>query len=174
MGGPRSLTVRREGPADREAVHEVNSRAFETDLEARLVDALRSGEGPAISLVAVLDGRVVGHALFTGVTVEESPSATPLLALGPMAVLPEHQRQGIGSALVREGLEACRVSGAGAVFVLGHAEYYPRFGFELASRHGLRFGDGSLAPYFMALELVPGTLRPLAGEVRYRPEFYVE
>lgn len=171
MSATGSIAIRPERPADHESVYRLNCEAFDTDLEARLVESLRSRDDPAVSLVAVLDKRIVGHALFTPVAVEQSPGEAVLMALGPMAVLPVHQRQGIGSKLVRAGLEACRAAGAAAVFVLGHAEYYPRFGFERASQHGLRFKDGALDSYFMVIELGAGALRQLSGEVRYLPEF---
>ena len=163
--------IRREEPADRSAVFAVNEQAFDSDLEARLVDALRSAARPLLSLVAEIAEQVVGHILFTPVEVERNPARRKVMGLGPMAVLPRLQRQGIGGRLVRRGLEACRDAGVEVVVVLGHAEYYPRFGFEPADRHGLRFRSDELAPYFMVRALVPGALRELAGEVRYRPEF---
>jgi putative acetyltransferase len=149
----------------------VNRRAFETELEARLVDEVRSLAEPLISLVAVLEDRVVGHILFSPVTVEDNTEGALTMALGPMAVLPELQRQGIGGKLVEAGLAGCRSLGTDAVFVLGHAEYYPRFGFRSALGAGCRYRDERFDPYFMVLELVPGTLASLAGKVVYVEPF---
>jgi len=164
--------IRDEQPQDHAQVFEVHSRAFETDLEANLVEALRSRVEPLISLVATVEERVVGHILFTSVTVDRSDkTGEALMALGPMAVLPEFRNRGIGSRLVEEGLAECRALGAEAVFVLGHADYYPRFGFEPAEPFGLRYKSAELDPYFMVLELRPGALQSLAGYVHYSPEF---
>ena len=114
---------------------------------------------------------MIGHALFTPVTVEGAGAPGLLLALGPMAVAPRHQRRGVGSALVEAGLESCRELGADAVFVLGHPDYYPRFGFEPAAPKGLRYDSPRYDPYFMVRELRRGALAELEGLVRYLPEF---
>ncbi len=126
--------VREETPADRDAVRRVNDAAFGRDAEGRLVDALRGAVSPVVSLVACDGDEVVGHVLFTPVTVDGAWTA---MALGPMAVAPERQRAGVGSALARAGLDACRALGHDVVFVLGHPEYYPRFGFVPAPPRGL-------------------------------------
>jgi len=165
------LSIRPEQPEDHAAVFVVNERAFETSAEARLVDALRPVAQPLISLVAVLENQVVGHILFTPVTVEGDAGTPKAMALGPMAVLPEYQNQGIGSQLVRAGLEACRQIGERVVFVLGHAEYYPRFGFQPAAPKGLRYKHPDFDPYFMVAELSPGALQEMTGWVQYHPEF---
>jgi putative acetyltransferase len=164
------LTVRDETPADRGAVREVNRLAFGRDGEARLVDALRDGGYARVSLVAVVDGRVVGHILFSTlpITTVDGPPIEAL-ALAPMAVVPARQRQGVGSALVREGLRACREAGHRAIVVLGHTEFYPRFGFSAALAR--RLSSPFSGPAFMALELTPGALDGVAGEVRYPPPF---
>ena len=168
MDGP--VIIRREEAADVEAVGVVNRRAFEGGAEAALVDALRGVPG-AVSLVAAAGGRVVGHILFTPVDVEGVGPAAKGLGLGPMAVLPEHQRQGIGSQLVRAGLSECRAAGCGFVVVLGHAEYYPRFGFEPAWLRHLQCEFDAPRDSFMVLELRAGALSGAPGLVRYRPEF---
>src|SRR5262245_35475363 len=131
----RGIAIRRERPADEEAVHRVNESAFGGPDEAAIVEALRANGGATLSLVAELDGTVVGHILFSPVSIDPAGTA---LGLAPMAVMPVHQRRGVGGRLVREGLELLREAGHGAVVVLGHAEYYPRFGFVRASRFGLR------------------------------------
>ncbi len=172
MKAPGFVSIRSEEPGDHTQVFKVNSQAFETDLEAKLVEALRGSVEPLISLVAGVEDRVVGHILFTPVSVDQgSREGAALMALGPMAVLPEFQNRSIGSRLVEEGLARCRALGTEAVFVLGHADYYPRFGFEPARRFALRYKSEELDPYFMVLELLPGALESVSGHVHYSPEF---
>jgi putative acetyltransferase len=149
----------------------VNERAFGTPQEANLVDALRRGGAITLSLVATRGTTIVGHALFTPVEIVSAESRRRAVALGPMAVLPEHQREGIGTRLVDAGLAALREAGHGVLVVLGHPEYYPRFGFEPARDHGIECPYDAPPEAFMVLELEPGALRDLDGTVRYRPEF---
>lgn len=165
-----NAAIREERVADVASVHAVNVAAFETDAEARLVDTLRKVADPVISLVAEVDGTVVGHILFTPVSAETAVDMR-LMGLAPMAVLPAYQRRGIGSALVRAGLEACRERGVGAVVVLGHPTYYPRFGFVNSSRFGLESEYDVPRGAFMALELIPGALEAVSGTVRYHEAF---
>jgi putative acetyltransferase len=167
-----NVLVRKETPEDLEAIREVNRRAFGQEDEARLVDALRDGGYVRLSLVAEEDGQVIGHILFSDLPIATQASTVHALALAPMAVLPARQRQGVGSRLVREGLRACAAAGHRAVVVLGHPDYYPRFGFSarLAERLKAPFSG----PAFMALELVPGALENVTGEVRYPPPFGTE
>jgi putative acetyltransferase len=166
------VTVRAETPADLEAIREVNRRAFGQEDEARLVDALRDGGYARLSLVAEEGGRVVGHILFSDLPIVTPMGTLHALALAPLAVLPDQQRQGIGSRLVREGLQACAEAGHRVVVVLGHPDFYPRFGFSarLAERLQAPFSG----PSFMALELVPGALAGVSGQVRYPPPFGLE
>ena len=165
------ITVRRESPEDREAVRRANDLAFGQPGEADLVDALRGVAQPLISLVAVEGGDVVGHILFSPVSIESGDSMWSALGLGPMAVLPERQNRGIGSQLVRRGLAECGRLGHGIVVVVGHPEFYPRFGFSPARAKGLECEYEVPDEAFMVAELVPGALRGVNGVVRYRPEF---
>jgi putative acetyltransferase len=165
------MIVRAEETADYAAVERVVHAAFERPDEATLVARLRPLARPQVSLVAVEDERIVGHVLFTPVTIDAPSRPLGLLmGLAPVAVVPERQNAGIGSALIRAGLDQCRGLGAEAVVVLGHPPYYPRFGFVPAARFHLdsEYGGGDS---FMALELTPGALAGLSGRVRYHPAF---
>ncbi len=165
------MVVRPEWTEDHESVRRVNELAFEQPIEADLVDALRANARPYISLVAVVDEQVVGHIFFSPVSIESESSVFIAMGLAPMAVLPEYQNQGIGSRLVREGLKECQRLGHGIVVVLGHANYYPRFGFTPASLKGLRSEYDVPDEVFMVTELVAGALEGRRGLVKYHPEF---
>jgi putative acetyltransferase len=165
------MQVRPERPADRDAVARVTDAAFGQPDESHIIEAVRRAGCPAVSLVAVDGTEVVGHILFTPVDLDPPAAGVVVMGLGPMAVAPARQRQGVGSALVREGLRACAGSGCSAVVVLGHPRFYPRFGFQPASGFGLKSEYSVPDDVFMAIELVPGSLEGSGGLVRYRPEF---
>ena len=163
------MLVRAEEQRDWAAVHAVNVAAFETPEGANLVDALRERARPIVSLVAD-DGAIVGHIMFSPVTLAGHPELR-IMGLAPMAVVPEHQREGIGSALVRAGLEQCRQLGFGAAVVLGHPAYYPRFGFSSSARYGIGCEYDVPEEVFMVVELQAGFLRGASGKVKYHPAF---
>lgn len=172
MNGTEQVTIRPEEPRDMDAVYAVNELAFERPEEARLVNVLRKEADPIVSLVAELDDQIIGHILFSPVTVEGAKRTPKLMfGLAPMAVLPEFQMQGVGSLLVRTGLDACKARGCGAVVVLGHPGYYPRFGFVPASRFGLRCEYPVPDDVFLALELMPCALDGCRGLVKYHAAF---
>lgn len=162
------VIIRPEKAEDFPHVHRVNALAFAREDEARLVEKLRDVE-PLISLVAESDGQVIGHILFSPMTFENKES--DFLGLAPMAVLPEFQNQGVGSMLAREGLRIANEQGFAAVFVLGHPEYYPRFGFAAARTKGFYSEYDVPDEAFMVLELEAGALDDKQGLVKYRPEF---
>jgi putative acetyltransferase len=164
------MRIREEHPVDVERIRAVNLAAFETTTEADLVDALRQHAAPIISLVAEDDGNIVGHILFSPVILVGEPTLA-LMGLAPMAVVPARQRQGIGSSLVVEGLDRCRRANAAGVFVLGHADYYPRFGFVPAGRLSLGCEYDVPENVFMVRELWDGALSGCSGTVRYHPVF---
>ena len=164
------MLIRAEQPQDRAAIHALNSSAFETSAEAQLVDALRAQATPLVSLVAELEARIVGHILFSPVTLPDFP-ALKLMGLAPMAVAPAWQRQGIGSRLVRKGLKRCKLLDYGAVVVLGHPDYYPRFGFHRAAPLGIACEYAAPPEAFMLLELQDHYLRGVSGTVRYHAAF---
>jgi putative acetyltransferase len=165
------VTIRPETAPDHFAIHAVNTAAFEIAAEATLVDALReAGVNPFISLVAESGGQILGHILFTPVEVVGAMTWRAV-ALGPMAVLPARQKNGVGSQLVQAGLQACRSAGYSVVFVLGHAEYYPRFGFRRMSEFGITCEFHAPDDVLMVAELTSGAIAGRAGEVRYHPLF---
>lgn len=164
------MHIRPERAADIAAIRAVNRAAFETSTEADLVDALREQAKPIVSLVADDGGSIVGHILFSPVTVSGHTDLS-MMGLAPMAVLPVAQRRGIGFALVRFGLQGCTQIGCRAVVVLGHSTYYPRFGFVPASRFGIRCEYDVPDDVFMALELEPGILGGKSGIIRYHAAF---
>jgi putative acetyltransferase len=165
-----NFTIRDESPPDYEAVYRVNQQAFETGTEADLVNLLRSNGKAVISLVAEARGMIVGHILFSPVTIEPPRSNWNALGLAPVAVSTRWQRQGIGKELVKTGIARCRSLGTDLVFVLGHPQYYPKFGFHKASDFGIS-NEYQAEEAFMVLELVPGTLHRSRGLVKYAPEF---
>ena len=169
--GNSMITIRTERADDISAVHRVNEIAFGRSDEAALVDGLRAVSDPQISLVAVVNVQVVGHIFFSPVSIESEDITSSALGLAPMAVLPEYQRQGIGSKLVLEGLKECQRIGYNVIVVLGHPQYYPRFGFAPARRSGLYSEYDVPDEVFMVVELKPEALRGLRGLVRYHPEF---
>ena len=165
------VMIRPEEPLDLRAIRGVNLAAFPNAGEANLVDKVRANGKATLSLVAVQDDRIVGHILFSPVTIESNRGQHLLLGLAPMAVLPYLQRQGIGSQLVEEGLVHSRRVGAGCVVVLGHSDYYPRFGFKTASQVGISCLYDVPDERFMVVQLVDGALSDISGLVRYQPEF---
>jgi putative acetyltransferase len=170
------VLIRKEREEDREGVWEVNEGAFGRPDEAELVDRLREADAVTLSLVGVLDGRIVGHVLFSPVVLEmdggrtaKSPSFG--VGLGPVAVLPEYQSQGFGSQLIGEGIGQCREAGQSFMVVLGHSGYYPRFGFRPSLEFNIRSQFDVPPEVFMVMQLKEGALRNKVGLVKYRPEF---
>lgn len=164
------MRIRSESSTDAAAVRAVNEAAFGSATEADIVERLGKRPEEIVSLVAESGGRLVGHILFSPVELA-GHTELRLMGLGPMSVLPAFQRQGFGSALVREGLSRCRRKGYRAVVVLGHPDYYPRFGFVPASRFGIKSAYDVPDEVFMALELEPGALRGAGGLVTYSEAF---
>lgn len=149
------------------AVHELNKLAFGQDQEGNIVDALRSNGAASLSMVATLDDRVVGHIMYSPASVADVAG----VALGPMAVLPAYQRQGIGTKLVEAGNRTLKDAGCPFIIVLGHAAYYPRFGFKAASTHGINCEWEVPDDVFMLLVLNPGKMQGVSGLATYRQEF---
>jgi putative acetyltransferase len=165
-----SITIRPETPTDFNAIHEVNRLAFGEEAEANLVDGLRAGGFVRLSLLAQVDEEIVGHTLFSQVTIVTKSGVVEALSLAPMAVIPTHQRKGISTKLVEDGLQLCREAGHRTVLVLGHPAFYPRFGFsaKLAQPLSSQFDGGEA---WMAMELVPGVLAGVVGRVEWPEPF---
>ena len=165
------MNIRPETTADIPIIRAINDEAFEQEGEGRLVDALREADALTLSLVAEQDSRVVGHIAFSPVTIETGSGIVPAIGLAPMSVVKTLQRIGVGSALVREALKRIADAGHTAVIVLGHADYYPKFGFRPASQFGLHSEYEVPDEIFMAKELVNGALNGVSGLVKYHPTF---
>ena len=149
----------------------MHEAAFGRPAEARLAAQLRQEASPLVSLVAERAGRVIGHVLFSPVTVEGERPGEARGALGPVGVLPDAQGLGIGAALIRAGIEACRALDWRVLFVLGNPAYYARFGFQLAAPRGLHYASHAFDAAFQVQELVPGALAGVAGWVHYHAAF---
>ena len=161
------IEIREEHHEDIAAIREVNRRAFGQEQEANLVEALRSNGAALLSLVAILNGQVVGHIMYSPITVGGVTGA----ALAPMSVLPEHQRNGIGSKLIETGTQKLKAAGQPFIIVLGHADYYPRFGFVPANTHGVTCEWEVPAEVFMLLVLDQAKMQGVSGLAKYRHEF---
>jgi putative acetyltransferase len=164
-----NVIVRQASPVDGGRIAEVNRLAFGQVAEAALVAGLRDGGFVRVELVAEVDGEVVGHILFGAPRImTEDGGFVQALSLAPMAVRPDHQRCGIGSRLVEAGLATCREFGHRIIVVLGHPEFYPRFGFSQRLAEGLGPFSGAA---WMAIELVPGAMEGVRGTVEYPEPF---
>jgi putative acetyltransferase len=162
------IEIRGEYPDDVAAVREVNRLAFGQEQESNIVDALRTNGAALLSLVATVDGQVVGHIMFSPLTVAENVKA---LVLGPMAIAPEYQRQGIGTRLIEAGNRKIKDAGYPFIIVVGHAEYYPRFGFRRASEYGIKCEWDVPDEVFMLLVLNEAKMQGASGLAKYRHEF---
>jgi len=165
------IEIREEQSVHITSICDVHIKAFDQNQEADIVDQLRQNCNDLLSLVAELENQVVGHILFSPATIEGQGRNVTGMALAPMAVLPEYQRQGIGSELVRFGISKLKNRRCPFIIVLGHAEYYPRFGFEPASLHEIRSEWEVLDEVFMILVLSEAEMKGISGVAKYRQEF---
>lgn len=169
-----AVTIRLEQQGDTPAVRKVNEKAFGRKTEANLADSLREACSNLLSMVAILDGHVVGHIMYSPVGIDSADPAVEGMGMGPVAVLPEYQRRGIGSRLIEESLERLRQQSCPFVVLAGHPSYYPRFGFEPASQHGLTCQwDGVPDEVFMVLIMDEHAMARVSGVARFRDEFDV-
>lgn len=165
------MRVREEELVDTEAIWNINTDVFETEAEAKLVNVLRDSGCTFISLVAETDNKAVGHILFTPVELSGNKNKLKLIGLAPMAVLQQYQNKGIGSKLVKAGIEICQSKGYDAVVVLGHPDYYPKFGFVPSNTYGIKSEYEVPDEAFMILELVSGSLKGHKGVIKYHESF---
>ena len=166
------VIIRKEEPSDIPAIHEINAAAFEQPLEAEIVDILRENCPNLISLVAEIDGLIAGHILFSPAIIDSGEKQLLGMGLAPMAVAPDYQTQGIGSKLVLAGLQEIEDLGFPFVIVLGHPEYYPRFGFVKASECNIKSEyEGVPDEAFMIRIFDKAELAGVSGIAKYRPEF---
>lgn len=166
------IAISEETRKDYDAVRIVHGQAFGQPDEGRIVDTLRGSCDEILSLVAISDNRVIGHIFFSPVTIETPTGPVTGMGLAPMAVLPEFQTQGVGTMLVHEGLRILKERAYPFVVVLGHANYYPRFGFKRASKYGLQCQwKGVPDEAFMVLILDESVMKGVSGVARYRSEF---
>ncbi len=165
------INIRAERPADKDAIKRIHTEAFSTEVEAKLVDTLKKSGEHLISLVAEDGDDLVGHILFSPVTLTGDEGDLRIMGLAPMAVLPTHQKRGIGTRLVEQALKRCQEVGYDAVVVLGHANYYPRFGFRPADEYGITSEYDVPPGAFMVKELKAACLKGHQGTIKYHAAF---
>jgi len=163
------MIIRNEEPGDIKGIRRVNVEAFETKDEADLVDAIREEGAFVKSMVAVSDNEIIGHILFTPVTL--NGFNIKILGLGPLSVLPSHQRDGVGTLLVKAGLKECKSIGAEAVVVLGYNEFYTQFGFTPSTEYGIKSEYDVPSEVFMVRELNKGAMAGKSGTIKYHRLF---
>jgi len=166
------ILIRKEEKKDYNDIFEINKSAFGQEEESKLIDKIRSGDNfiSDISLVAEIDGKIIGHILFSKIEISGS-SIFKSLALAPMAVVPEFQKKGVGSKLIKEGIRKAKDLEFESIIVLGHKDYYPRFGFQKASKWNIKCPFEAPDETFMAIELFENALKDKSGTVVYPPEF---
>ncbi|MCE1189254.1 MAG: N-acetyltransferase [Ignavibacteria bacterium] len=172
------LLIRQETSADYTAVFDITQKAFaqlevSDHTEQFLVERLRASDGfiPELSLVAVCDGKIAAHILFTRLYIVTNDSRHESLILAPVSVLPEQQSKGVGSALINHGHEVARGLGYSSVVLVGHKDYYPRFGYKKLSGFGISIPFPAPDECCLGLELVPGALQNIHGIVEFPPAF---
>jgi putative acetyltransferase len=166
------MGIRNERPDDIKGIWKINSEAFESELEAKLVNTLRNSDTPYVSLVYEENNELMGHILFTRVELAGDTSGLRIMGLGPMAVAPKFQTKGIGSSLVKVGIQHLKSEGYDAIVVLGHPNYYPRFGFEDASKYGIESQWEEVpGEAFMVLELKNKGLKGKQGTIKFNEAF---
>jgi putative acetyltransferase len=163
--------IRREQPQDVSEIRQINIRAFGQKKEALVVDNLRKNCNSILSLVALTDGKVVGHILFSPAVIEGKHGILVGTGLAPLAVLPEYQRKGIGTQLMQTGISRIKEGGCPYIIVIGHPEYYARFGFEQAGRFGISSEWNVPDEAFMILRLDRKAMNGITGVARYREEW---
>lgn len=173
------IHIRQEVPTDYEEVFNIVEAAFKTmpfsdQTEQFLVERLRKSESfiPELSLIAEKEAEIVGHILLTKIRIVSEKESYDSLILAPVSVKPEYQNQGIGGQLIRAAHEKAKELGYKSVVLLGHKDYYPRFGYEKTSKYGIELPFGAAEEYCMVVELVEKGLKGVSGMVECDKEFY--
>jgi len=168
------MIIRQEKKEDYKKIYEINKKAFNQNNESELINRIRASKNfiPELSLVAENNGEIIGHILFSKMKIiGEKEYET--LSLAPIAVLPKYQNQGVGGKLIKEGLKRAEKLGFDSVIVVGHKDYYPKFGFEKASKWKIKCPFDVPDEAFMGIELKPGSLRNKSGVVEFPKEFQI-
>lgn len=172
------VVIRQEEPADYPTVFNLIEAAFQNEpmsdhREQFLVDRLRKSLAfvPELSLIAEHEGKIIGHILLTKISIQNGEESYESLALAPVSVLPQYQRQGVGRKLINEAHRRAKTLNFNSVVLLGHQDYYPRFGYETASKYGIKLPFDIPEENCMAIELTPGGLNGVKGVVKYPDEF---
>lgn len=171
------MMIRTETISDQSSVYQLNYTAFgNREDESKLVERSRSSDGfiPELSIVAEVEGEIAGHVLFSKASVIDNNVHHEVIVLGPIAVSPDRQKQGIGAQLIREGFKRCKELGYGLVLLIGHPSYYLKFGFKPARPFGIELKQFEVPDeVFMVCELKEGVLNKTKGELRY-PQAFLE
>lgn len=173
------LKLLQETKTDYAAVFKIIEEAFQNkeysdNMEQFLVERLRKSKAfiPQLSLVAEVNGEVVGHILLTKIQIKNDHESFESLALAPVSVKPSHQKRGIGGELINKSHNIAKELGYKSIILLGHAEYYPKFGYQLCSRYGIKIPFAAPEENCLVLELVKDGLKGVTGIVEYAKEFY--
>ncbi|BFT72175.1 GNAT family N-acetyltransferase [Paenibacillus sp. P36] len=170
------MRIRSEEMKDHQAVYQLNVEAFgHREDEAQLVERIRASEGfiPELSIVAEMNHQIVGHILLSKAHVVDEDKEHEVIALAPIAVKPDFQKQGVGAQLILEGIRKTKDLGYGAIFLIGHPSYYPKFGFVPARTFGFELKQFQVPDeVFMVCEIIEGYLKDWSGELRYPDSFF--
>ncbi len=167
-----NIQIREEKNSDFDSIKYVNDQAFNQPHEGNVIEKVRNTDSKILSLVAEMDNKIVGHIFFSSVEIEGHSEIKNGMGLAPMAVLPEYQKQGIGKKLINEGIKVLKEKKVPFVIVLGHEHYYPKFGFEIASKYGIKCQwDGVPDEVFMVMILDKDKMRSVRGVAKYKEEW---
>jgi len=166
------IRIREEKRCDFDAIKYVNDKAFNQPQEGNVIEKLRNNDSRILSLVAEIDNKIIGHIFFSSVEIEGYPEIENGMGLAPLAVLPEYQKQGIGKMLIDKGIDLLKKQSVPFIVVLGHEHYYPKFGFETASKYGLKCQwDGVPDEAFMVMIFDKNKMKNVQGVAKYREEW---
>jgi len=166
------VQIRGEKRSDYDAIKFINDEAFNQPQEGNIIEKLRNSDSKTLSLIAEMNNKIIGHIFFSSVKIEGHAEIIDGMGLAPMAVLPEYQKQGIGKMLVNEGISILKSQLIPYIIVLGHEDYYPRFGFEIASKYGLQSQwDEVPDEAFMILVFNHDMMKNVRGIAKYREEW---